>query len=161
MRGKKMKPAIRNTLLASAIAATLGLTAVAFAGPHDCGERASPQERLEKRLDRMSHHLDLSDSQRAEVEAVMKGSITEMDALRTQMSDSKSMLRQLKPEQANFEAETARLASEQGDALASLIQLRAKTKAAIYPILTSEQRDKMQNFMDRKHRHKDRHRSYL
>jgi len=156
-----MKSAIRNTFLVSAMAAALGMTAVAFAGPHDCGERAGPEERLEKHLDRMSSHLDLSDAQRTEVEAVLKGSQAEMTVLRGQMHEGRRALHQLNPEQANYKAEAARLAGEQGDALASLIQLRATTRAAVHPVLTPEQREQMGEFMAKKRRHKERHRPYL
>jgi len=156
-----MKPLIRNTFLATAMAAALGMAAVALAGPHDCGERAGPEERLEKHLDRMSRHLDLSDTQRSEVEVVLKGSQAEMAVLRTQMRDSHKMLHQLNPEQGNYEAEVARLAGEQGKAMTNLIQLRARTMAGVHPILTEEQREKMQDYKAKKHRHKKGHRQYM
>jgi len=151
-----MKTVIGNTLLVTAMAGVLGMAAVAFASPHECGERAGPEGRLEKHLDRMSSHLDLSDAQRTEIGAVLRSSQAEMMSLREQMHEGRRALHQLSPGQANFEAETARLASEQGDVLASLIQLKAKTRAELHPILTAEQREQMGEYMAEKRGHEER-----
>ncbi|MDX8412275.1 MAG: Spy/CpxP family protein refolding chaperone, partial [Mariprofundaceae bacterium] len=134
-----MKTAIRNTFLVTAMAGVLGMTAVAMASPHDCSERADPEDRLEYHLDRMSRHLGLSDGQRAQIEVVLRDGEAEMTALRGQMREGRRALHQLNPEQVNFEDEIGRLFAEQGEALTSLIQLRAMTMAAVQPILSLEQ----------------------
>lgn len=159
-----MKEAIRNTALITAIAVFLGAATVAVAGQHDCSDGAGAADRLAHRMDRMSHHLNLSDAQRAEIEVVLKGSESKMATLRKDLHDGRRALRQLSPEQDNFDAEVARLAAEQGATLAGLIELRAKTRAAIHPILTPEQRERAREFLSDGGWHKERkerHRSYM
>ena len=95
----------------------------------------------------LATYLDLTDSQKTQVKAVF-------DAARTQ---AKPVLAQLKQGRAALgdavkagkpDAELDALAAQQGALMGQLAAIRAKAFAKIYPLLTPDQKDKLDHLRE-------------
>jgi len=106
----------------------------------------------------MVEQLDLSDSQRSEIHALVSGAREEASADHERMRELHESLQE---QRKNFDADTAhKLADELGEIVARGAYRRASTGAEIYQKLTPEQQARfdsmLENYDQRRQHHKEK-----
>ncbi len=86
--------------------------------------------------------LDLTEEQKAKVREIVDQSRSSVDPLKQQMRDGRAKLAELSQSGSFDQAQVEALASEQGKSMAGLIVEKQKTRAAIFSLLTDEQKVK-------------------
>jgi len=113
---------------------------------------------MEKRMERMIRHLDLSEEQATNVRGVFDKYSDQFSALRDEKKKTKQSLRENmhadKPDMAVIE----QLAKKQGELKTQKILVKANMKADINAILTDSQRKKKRSMRDK--RYDGEHRKY-
>lgn len=156
-----MKTATKSVLAATLIASSVGLTTMVSAMPFGdgpgCGRGShhmGPGERVGERgpkLERLAHRLNMTDEQRAEIEAIRSGSQKQMVELREKIRANRDQIRELIRQPDFDEAAIRSVADEQGDFKADMIVLRARQRSGMRAVLTDEQRDQLDEMPKRKH----------
>jgi len=131
------------TTLGLATALSLGMAATAGAFP---GEHGGKQQRYERIADK----LDMNDEQRQQLKQIHRQARPQMLELKDAMQDNREALRKLDPKSAQFDAQVAELAKQQGELLTQKIIQRHHLRAKVFAILTPEQRE-MAKKMKRNH----------
>lgn len=88
------------------------------------------------------HGVDLTDEQKAGIAEIKAQSRTDAEPLRQQMRDGHAKLEGLTQAGSFDQASVETLASEQGKIIAALIVQRQKARAAVFSLLTDEQKAK-------------------
>jgi Spy/CpxP family protein refolding chaperone len=135
MNSKWIKP------IGAAILAT-GLT-FAYAetsAPKAEHRSANRQEWMQRRFDRMSAFLNLTDAQKTQAQAILKGSHQSAKQFAPQLKQTHEALAQAV--KTNNTADIERLAAEQGRLMGKMVAVRSEAFAKIYQTLTPEQRAK-------------------
>ncbi|MEZ5554883.1 Spy/CpxP family protein refolding chaperone [Haliea sp.] len=123
---------LRRTASALALVTTIAV-APAFAAP----EGGNP----ERMLERMAQHVDLSDSQRVEIGALLKAAAEEGAGDRARMQEIR---RELQSQGASFDPTASEsLTQELGAITARSAYRRTETRAAVRALLSEEQRTKL------------------
>ena len=152
-----MKKLTQSLLLGSIIAIGMTSAGVAFA-EHGKGAGCSHDKHMkmgrgdfdgERRLNRMTKKLDLSDEQRQQVKAIFDASQAERQALHENMQQNRETLRNLMASDNPVEADIRAIAETQGQLKADMIMMKTQTKLAIHAVLTDEQKAKMQSMRDK------------
>lgn len=107
----------------------------------------------ERRLERMTKKLDLSDAQREQIRTIFDANQAERQALHENMQQNRETLRNLMASENPSEADIRAIADTQGQLKADMIMMKTKTKLAIQAILTEAQKAKMQS-MREKHQYR-------
>ncbi|MBI1921455.1 MAG: Spy/CpxP family protein refolding chaperone [Geobacter sp.] len=113
-----------------------------FDGPalHDgCGERGKMDP--EQRIARMTKKLKLSDAQKEQVQAIVKGEKEQVAPLMEKLKENRKALREATEVESFDEAAVKALADKQAGLQAELIVAHAKVRSRINAILTPEQRE--------------------
>jgi Spy/CpxP family protein refolding chaperone len=105
----------------------------------------------------MTHRLNLSEDQQAQVKQILAAEKPTMLPLVKQLAQTRRQLRQLEEGGTFDEAKVRALASQQAQTMTDLIVERSKVKSEIFKLLTPEQKAKAVQLMDRRearfHRH--------
>ncbi|WP_170287334.1 Spy/CpxP family protein refolding chaperone [Halioglobus maricola] len=129
---------MKNTLLKAIPAVALSgmlMATTGWAMGHGKGHDS------EKMIERMADKLELTDSQRTQVEAVFAEDRAQMEADRVRIEEIREALSE---QRSNFNAGTAQaLSDELGEITARTTYEMTSNRAAVYQLLTDEQRAKM------------------
>ena len=129
MNSQWMKP-IGATVLAA------GLT-FAYAQTSPAPNR---QAWMQKRFDRMSTYLNLTDAQKTQAQAIFKESHEAAQQYRAQLKQNREALAQAV--KANNPADIERLSAVQGQLMGKMVAIHSEAFAKLYQTLTPEQRAK-------------------
>ena len=143
-------------MLASVIAASsiaLALPLAAQAAPMGGDRHCSAQQSMEGRhgqghgqrggMRHMVRGLDLSEQQRDQIFALMHEQRPVMRAKMKEVRNTRQALRALSLSDAFDEAAARQLATQGAQAAAEMAELRARTEARIFQLLTPEQREQV------------------
>ncbi len=107
------------------------------------GKRGKRGHRGDMMGGRMFRHLDLTDAQKTQMQAITKTSRESSKLVREQVQANRQQLSALS-ENGNFnESQISALAKKQGDLHAQMIVQRQKTKAQMFAVLTADQKAKL------------------
>ncbi len=147
---------IRKSVLAAAAGALIlagGVWAGRIAaGPLDGGRHVS----VERMFNRIADRLDLSESQRDQVKAVLREHkdtiVSQIQAVRRARQDLRQAVSASPFDENAIRGKASGLAQVEGDCAV----LHAQIRAEILPILNDEQKQKLETFHDRMHGTGDR-----
>ena len=108
--------------------------------------------------------LDLTDEQRAKVKEIVDQSKAAVEPIKLQMREGRAKLAELSQTGSFDQAQVEALASEQGKLTAGMIVEKHKTRAAIFSLLTDEQKAKaaeMHNTMGEMGKNRRGHRRHM
>jgi Spy/CpxP family protein refolding chaperone len=133
---------MKNQLKILALAAVIGISSITYADMHDQAgkdhEKRTPEQRIEKRLERMKKNLNISDAQATQIRTILMNTKTEMQDRVAKMKSAP-------------DADKATLRNE-------LKSARLSTHNQILSILTPEQRTKAESMREAmKGKMKDKH----
>jgi Spy/CpxP family protein refolding chaperone len=144
---------------------TLALTAVGsgFALAHEKGDGERQQRHQEKRLERMSEQLGLSDEQRAKMQELMAAP-TDRKANRDERRDLHRQIRELDTSASDYNERLDALIVQAQQQLAERIRAMQAKRLAMQEILTEEQENKLAEIthermekMEKRGHHGERH----
>jgi Spy/CpxP family protein refolding chaperone len=131
-----------------------GMTFAYAEAPAQPGNRpANRQQWIERRFDRISAYLNLTDAQKTQAQAVLKEAHESAAKLAPQMKANREAL--AAAIKANNKTEIDRLAARRGVLMGKMMAVRDEGFAKIYQTLTPEQRVKADQM--REHFHAMRH----
>ncbi|HEY6837157.1 MAG TPA: Spy/CpxP family protein refolding chaperone [Geobacteraceae bacterium] len=132
-------------------------TANAFVGPmDDCGDAPPPAGKKmdpERHFARMAKELKLTDAQKEQIKAILKGEREQMKPQREKMAANRNKLRDASEAATFDEAAVKAIAADQAAILQEMIVARARVHSQINALLTPEQRElakKLHPFKDGK-----------
>jgi Spy/CpxP family protein refolding chaperone len=102
---------------------------------------------------RISRHLDLTEGQQTQIRAVLKAHASEIETQVQAGMDARRALHEAVMVQPTDEAAIRSLGEKVGAAHAEGALLCAKIRAEVWPILTADQQEKLQNFHSRMREH--------
>jgi len=105
----------------------------------------------ERRLARMTKKLKLTDAQKEQIQALLKGEKERVAPLREKLRESRKQLRQAAEAETFDEAAVKALAANQANLQAELIVSRLREQSQIHAILTPEQRELAEKLHPRNH----------
>jgi len=148
----------RSFLFGMTIAGLLSVASIAQAGPH-CNKfgggkhgskhgykhgyhhRQNP-EFMQKRLDRMSKSLGLSDAQKQQVQTIMENHRNTIKPLRDEKRSLRGEIKKLDPNASDFTAKLADIANRKAELVRQLTMARGNKRQQMAQVLTDEQRAK-------------------
>lgn len=165
----------RRFLAGIAIAGALSISSIAQAGPH-CNKlgdgkhgykhdskhgsiqgkrhrfnhRKSP-EFMQKRLDRMTKKLELSDIQKQHVQALIKNHRNTIKPLRNEKYSLRKEMRRLDPSASDYSAKLADIANRKAELVRQITIAQGNKRQQMAQILTDEQRAKRKAMRARHH----------
>lgn len=96
----------------------------------------------EKIFDRIARDLNLSEAQRTQAKQVLEDSKSRLEPLAQQLGENRKKVRETGTDGVYNEQKVQELADAQTDLMKQLFIEKEKTKARLFAILTSEQREK-------------------
>ncbi len=138
----------RAIVLAGVIATGIGLTAAwaQGAGP-GMGGRGFDIERIERMTDRMTEKLDLSEEQRASIQAILEASRAQAEPLRTGLAGMRGQMREFVTAEV-FDEQALRAQLQANAAtMTELMVIGARTMHDVRAQLTPEQRAEAEAMM--------------
>lgn len=153
---KTLVAAILMTLLAAGGAVAFG----GGFGPGNDGRPGPDPERHARKLEMMSVVLDLSESQKAQIEEVFKAGFEAAEPYHEQMRQAREQIRDLVTSGSYDEAKVRELAQKVSSAEVELMVAKARTHSQVYALLTPEQRqkaDKLAPLFEGRRGHHGRH----
>jgi Spy/CpxP family protein refolding chaperone len=149
----------RSLLIGTALAGILSLGSIAYAGPsckHGGGKHGEysaekKAEYMQKRLDRMSAKLGLSETQKTQVQALMQNHRNTMKPLRDEKRALRQEMKNLDPAATDYAEKLAGVANRKGALESQITLAKGNKRQQMAQILTPEQRAKMQE-MRAKHK---------
>ena len=118
----------------------LFLAGAALAGPHGGYHRGPDPARM---LDHMTAELDLSAGQREAIRETLESRREETRALHRQLRENHRELRNLDPNDPNYQTLMNTLAQRRGELTSRMTLLRGRTHADIMKVLDEEQQAKL------------------
>lgn len=106
------------------------------------------QERMDNRLEKMAVVLDLTDSQKKQIESLMNEKWENRQTMRTQMQASQKELREYRQGNEFNESEFRAKAQKQADLKTEMMVQHAKTKQQLFAVLTPEQQQKAEKLRE-------------
>lgn len=100
-------------------------------------------------IERLSAKLGLSDEQKAQSTAILEESKGRIEPLMQALKETRKSVRDLGTDGVYNEAEVTRIAAEQAETAKQLFVEKEKTKAALFAILTPEQREQAKELHER------------
>ena len=157
----------RNFLIGTAIAGILSLGSIAYAGPsckHGGGKHGeySAEKRAEymqKRLERMSSKLGLSDTQKTQVQELMQNHRNTLKPLHDEKRALRTEMKNLDLAATDYAAKLADIANRKAELVRQMTIVRGNKRQQMTQILTPEQLAKMQE-MRSKHKGKSGHKRH-
>ena len=108
-------------------------------------------------IERMADRLDLSNTQLAEIRAIVDNVRTEKREYRANLRDNREQIKALVKDGAADTAQLQVLADARGDLVAELTMQRAQVRAAIRAVLTPDQQAQFDELREsRRHRSRQR-----
>ena len=127
-------------------------------GPH---RPANRQEWMQRRFDRMSAALNLTDAQKTQAQAILKGAHENAKQFSAQLKQNRQALSEAV--KANDSAQIERLSAENGQLTGKMMAMRTEAFAKIYQTLTPDQKAKADqwaaNFRNMRHERPNRSQS--
>lgn len=119
------------------------ISAHAFLGPPDDFEGASAGRKMghERHFTRMAEVLKLTDTQKEQVQSILKAEEKLVEPLREKLAENRKQLRQAAAAEAFEEGAVRTLAATQANLQTELILSRIKVRNQIHALLTPEQRE--------------------
>lgn len=114
-----------------------------FEGPHWGGHRGG-------RMDRMARHLDLSDEQRTQIEAIMANARNEGEQLRGELATLREEVRAMIRSDGYYEDQVRVQVESKAPVFVELTVLGVRTMNDVYQVLTPEQRAKADEMLARR-----------
>ncbi|MFK7977452.1 MAG: Spy/CpxP family protein refolding chaperone [Halioglobus sp.] len=154
-----MSTAKQKVLLSSVgtVAVTLMLAASSWAMT-DGVKQHNPEHKLERKLERMTRHLDLTEEQQAQVEALLGETQAQRVADRQRLKELRTLLHE---QRADFDAATVQqTADEIGELTSRKLYARTSTQAQIYSLLSADQQAKMDEMHEKRRMHKRHKRAH-
>jgi Spy/CpxP family protein refolding chaperone len=155
-----MKRLTKSVLAMALLTSSIGLVAAAAAMPFGDGpgcERGGYQagaagefRGMGPNLDRLADRLNMTDEQRAEVEAIQREARQQMVVLKDRMKANRSQIRDLVGSEDYDENAVRRVAGEQGDLRAEVIMLRARMRQDMKRVLNDDQLAQLDSLRPRK-----------
>ncbi|MEW5835289.1 MAG: Spy/CpxP family protein refolding chaperone [Pseudomonadota bacterium] len=133
----------KTTTLGLILASALTITGAALAagGDHDGGHRFGDHGRRDHHgMHEAFAKLDLTDAQKASIKQITQAGREQNKGQWQALRDQRKAFEQMTPDQVGYQAAAARLAQAEGQATQARIEQRAKVKAQIYAVLTSQQK---------------------
>lgn len=116
----------------------------AIADPEERRKRFGDRiERMQAQFDKIAAELELSESQKEQVQGIMQQNMPQMREIRRQSRDFKRELMSLDPDSPNYDDTVARLAEAQAELASSRVIQAAETKRAVFSVLSAEQKAKI------------------
>lgn len=100
-------------------------------------------------LEHMADHLDLDDTQRAQVENIMEAARPEFEALREQLRANREALESLATDDPAYATELNDIAVSNGQLATEGTLLFTRVRSEVHAVLTEEQRDKLARSKER------------
>jgi len=147
----------KTVLISFILVATLLSAGAAFAWPGHHGKgscdnsskrdgqgmsQEQHQERMENRLEKIAVILDLTETQKKQIETLMDEKWENHQTMRTQMQAGQSELREYKQGDEFNESEFRAKAQKQADLKTEMMVQHAKTRQQLLAVLTPEQQQK-------------------
>ena len=105
------------------------------------GDSSEHREQMFNRIfDRIASELKLTDAQRSQAQQVIAAAKTRIEPLTAQLKQNHEAIEKLGHDGTFNEAQVNEIATEQAATMKQLIIEKEKTKAALFAILTTEQR---------------------
>lgn len=152
--------------LAIAVASLFTLTNIAHAGPH-CGgkyegkrysiDRGDSTQYIQKKLNRMSSKLGLSEDQKQQVQTLMQNHRNLIKPLRIEKRGLRKEMRTLDPSSTDYDSKLADIANRKAEIVRQMTIARGNKRQQMSQILTLEQQEKRKEI--RAKRMKRRHSS--
>lgn len=147
-------------LIGSMLAGSLVFGSMAYAGPH-CGgfggkhgghgkfsQRFDNPEFMQKRLDRMSVKLGLSDTQKDQIKTLMETHTNTVKPLRNEKKAIRDEMKNLDPTSTDYAKKLADIANRKAELVRQLTVARGSKRQQMAQILTPEQRAKKQEMRE-------------
>ena len=103
-------------------------------------------------MERMADHLDLDDTQRAQVQNIMEAARPEFEALREQWRANREALASLDTADPGYSVQLNDIALSNGQLATDGTLLFSRVRSEIHAVLTDEQRDKLARSKERMHK---------
>ncbi|CAA6802148.1 MAG: Unknown protein, partial [uncultured Thiotrichaceae bacterium] len=134
----------RRLFLASTLIGAMSLGSYTIAGGHgSCkhGKKGGEysEQRMEKKVTRMTEKLGLSAEQSEQMKAAMKSNHETVKGFREQMRTLHESMRSLNPDAADFDTQLGSLANQKGELVRQMTIAKGKKRQAMAKILTPEQ----------------------
>jgi len=100
-------------------------------------------------IEHMADHLDLDDTQRAQVENIMEAARPEFEALREQLRANREALESLATDDPAYATELNDIAVSNGQLATEGTLLFTRVRSEVHAVLTEEQRDKLARSKER------------
>lgn len=153
----KKKIIITISVLALLVTGTI----FAFASQHQFGKHrfggrglaGNPEKLIEHALNRATVVLDLTDTQKTQIKAIIEAEKPVVQPLLMQLAANRQELLKVSDNGQFNETQVQAIAAKQGQTMSQLIVEKERVKAQVYAVLTPEQRAKAKKmrdqFMDR------------
>ncbi len=162
-----MNKIAKSLLVTSLLVSSVGLVTIASAksygdGP-GCGRSSHHAGTGQydggkgRHLKHLARRLNMTDEQRADIEAVLDNSREQMAEMRAEMRANRAQLRDLTRQAELDEAAVRGMADRQGDLKAEMIVLRARQRSEMKALLTDEQIAQLDEMREGKHFRGHRH----
>jgi Spy/CpxP family protein refolding chaperone len=112
---------------------------------------------LEHMVGFMTDYLDLTDAQQAQVKQIIESGKPTLTPLIQQLHQTRQQLRQLETSGTFDEAKVRAVASQQAQLMTELTVQKAKIHAQVFNVLTSEQKTKANEFLQRREERFQKH----
>lgn len=150
----------RRLFLGSAIAGALALGSIAYAGPnckhggkhgkHGKYSQEQKAEYMQKRMERMSSKLGLSETQKTQVQSLMQNQRNLMKPLRDEKRGLRKEMKALDPTAADYPAKLAGIANREAELVRQMTIAKGNKRQQMAQILTPEQRAMKQQMRDKR-----------
>jgi Spy/CpxP family protein refolding chaperone len=136
----------KRVFLTSMVAGAVAMGSMAYAGPnckqggkHGSKSGMDKSEFMQKRFERMSTKLGLSDTQKTQVQALMQNHRNVMKPLRDEKRAIRTEMMNLDPAAADYDAKVEDIANRESAIVRQITIARANKRKQMAGILTPEQ----------------------
>jgi Spy/CpxP family protein refolding chaperone len=137
---RKHSRTFRTILVTIVLTTGIGITMAWATAAQFGGGHWGDADKLEHRIDRMSDYLDLEDTQRDAIQAIMTASRKESDPYRAELATLRTDMRALIETEQFYEEQARIVLGSKGPAMLELSLIGARTLHAIRTELTPDQR---------------------
>ena len=151
----------RNILIIATTAAVIG-SGLAYAGnKHRNGKHdISPEHRIEHMLMKMDKHLDLSDTQEAEIKSILDRRIEVFALAKEKRNSVRQTILQMNPKSPDFDAQAQSLADEMAEALHQRALEMAAAMKEVSAVLSDQQVEKARSVLAKRIETHNRHKAH-
>lgn len=152
MKSSPMK-FITAAVVVAVLGAAIGLAETARGHWHDGGPGMFGGHALHF----MSHYLNLTEDQQAQMKQIMQNERPNFKPLMQQLRQSRQQARQIAEAGTFDESQAQAYANQQAQIQAQLTVLRLKTASEMYKVLTPDQQTKLNAFLDKRQQRMQQH----